>query len=106
MPTVNAPATVTASPPTAPGIANWEYLCGYSGSGPNVTVTLEWTDRSDDETGYRIYRNGESVAELPPNSNSYSEVINVVAGENLTYLIEVFNNAGTASSAPISFSCQ
>jgi hypothetical protein len=106
VPTVNPPATVTPSPPDGPSISNWEYVCGYSGSGPNVTVTLEWTDRADNESGYRIFRNGESVAELPPNSNSYTEVIDVVEGENLTYLIEVFNGAGTTRSAPINFSCQ
>jgi len=106
VPTLNAPATVTPSPPPAPGIANWEYLCGYSGSGPNVTVTLEWTDRASDENGYRIYRNGERITELPPNSNSYSEVVDVDSGENMTYLIEVFNSAGASSSSPIKFSCQ
>jgi len=106
VPTVNPPATVTPSPPTAPGIENWEYVCGYSGSGPNVTVTLEWIDRAGDETGYRIYRNGENVAELPANSNAFTEVVDVVEGENLTYLIEVFNSAGATRSSPINFSCQ
>lgn len=106
VPTVNPPPTTTASPPTAPSIANWEYLCGYSGSGPNVTVTIEWADRADDESGYRIYRNGESVAELPPNSNSYTEVVDVTSGENLTYLVEVVSSAGATRSSPINFSCQ
>jgi len=106
VPTVNPPATVTPSPPSAPSISSWDYLCGYSGSGPNVTVNLEWTDRAEGESGYRIYRNGERVAELPPNSSAYSEVVDVVEGEKLTYLIEVFNDVGTASSSPISFSCQ
>jgi len=106
VPTVNPPATVTPSPPSAPSIANWEYLCGFSSSGPNVSFTLEWTDRAADETGYRIYRNGEVAAELPPNSSTFSEVVDVDSGENMTYLIEVFNSAGTASSSPINFSCQ
>lgn len=106
VPTVNPPATVTASPPSAPSIANWEYICGFGGSGPNVTVTLEWTDRADDETGYRIYRNGERVTELPPNSEAFTEVVDIDQGENMTYLIEVFNNAGAVSSSPINFSCQ
>jgi len=106
VPTVNPPATVTPSPPSAPSISSWDYLCGYSGSGPNVTVNLKWTDRAEGESGYRIYRNGERITELPPNSNAYSEVIDVVEGEKFTYLIEVFNDVGTASSSPISFSCQ
>ena len=106
VPTVNPPATATASPPSAPSIANWEYLCGYGASGPNATVTLEWTDRSENESGYRIYRNDKQVTELPPNSNSYSEVIDVEEGQTITYRVEAFNNTGTSSSSTISFSCQ
>lgn len=106
VPTVNPPATTTASPPEAPSISNWDYLCGYSGSGSNVTVTLDWTDRAEGESAYRIYRNGESVAELPPNSSTFTEVVDVVSGENLTYLIEVVSSAGVTRSSPISISCQ
>lgn len=106
VPTVVPPPTTTASPPTAPGIASWDYLCGYSGSGPNVTVNLKWTDRSDDESGYRIYRNDKPVAELPPNTTTYTEVVDVEEGQNITYRIEVFNGIGSSSSSTISFSCQ
>jgi len=106
VPTLNPPATSTASPPQAPSISNWDYVCGYSGSGSNVTVTIEWSDRADGESGYRIYRNGESVADLPPNSNAYTEVVDVASGETLSYLIEVVSSAGTARSSPFSFSCQ
>jgi hypothetical protein len=106
VPSVTPPATATASPPTGPSISNWEYLCGYNGSGPNATVTLEWNDRAENESGYRIYRNDELVTELPPNSNAYSEVIDVEEGENITYRIEAYNSTGTSSSSNISFSCQ
>jgi len=106
VPSVTPPATATASPPAAPGIANWEYLCGYGASGLNATVNLKWSDRAENESGYRIYRDDELVTELPQNSNAYSEVIDVEEGENITYRIEVFNNAGATRSSPISFSCQ
>jgi len=106
VPTVNPPPAPTASPPTAPSISNWDYQCGYGGSGPNVTVNLKWNDRSDDELGYRIYRDDERVTELPANSSTYSETINVEEGEPITYWIEVFNNAGTSSTSKISLSCQ
>jgi uncharacterized protein YraI len=105
VPTVVPPPTTTASPPTAPGIASWDYLCGYS-SGPNATVNLKWTDRSDDESGYRIYRNDQLVTELPANTTAFTEVIDVEAGQTITYRIEAFNSAGSSSSSSISFSCQ
>lgn len=102
VPSITPPATATASPPTAPSFSNWEYTCGFS----NATVNLKWNDRSEGESGYRIYRNDEQVTELPPNSSTYSEVITVEAGETITYRIEVFSSAGASSSSPISFSCQ
>jgi hypothetical protein len=106
VPSVTPPPTATASPPTAPSISNWEYLCGYGASGSNVTVNLKWNDRADDELGYRIYRDDELVTELPANSTTYSETINVEEGEPITYWIEVFNSAGTSSTSKISFTCQ
>jgi len=106
VPSITPPPTSTASPPTAPSISNWEYLCGYGASGPNVTVNLKWGDRAENEIGYRIYRGDERVMDLPVNSTTYSETINVEAGEDITYRIEVFNNTGTSSSSIISFSCQ
>ena len=102
VPSVTPPASATPSPPTAPSISNWDYLCGFG----NVTVNLKWNDRAEDESGYRIYRNDELATELPPNSTAFSEVIDVEAGENIIYRIEVVNGAGTSSSSPISFSCQ
>lgn len=102
VPSVTPPATATASPPEAPSIANWEYLCGLG----NATVNLEWNDRAEDESGYRIYRDDKQVTELPPNSSSFSEVIVVEDGKTITYRIEAFNSAGASSSSTISFSCQ
>ena len=54
----------------------------------------------------RIYRNDKLVTELPPNSSSFSEVVDIQENEKLTYRLEVYNDAGAASAAPISFSCQ
>jgi uncharacterized protein YraI len=106
VPTVNPPPAPTASPPVAPSISSWDYLCGYSGSGPDVTFNLEWNDRADNENGYRIYRDDEVVTELPANSTTYSETIGVEEGEPITYWIEVFNSAGMSSTSKISFTCQ
>ncbi len=102
VPSVIPPPSATASPPAAPSISNWDYTCGFG----NATVNLKWSDRANDESGYRIYRGDELVTELPANSTAFSEVIAAEVGENISYRIEVFNNAGATSSSPISFSCQ
>ena len=106
--TVNVvtPPPATADLPAPPSIANWEYFCSYGSSGPNVTFNLTWSDRAIDETGYRVYRNNELVAELPANSASFSEVVEVEGNEQLTYRLEVFNSTGGSSASPIRFSCQ
>jgi hypothetical protein len=103
---VTPPPPATADLPAPPSISNWDYFCSFSGSGPNITFNLTWSDRAVDETGYRIYRNDELVTELPPNSGSFSEVVDVESNERLTYRLEVFNNTGASSASPISFSCQ
>jgi hypothetical protein len=102
VPVMTPPATQAPNSPEAPSIANWEYTCASG----NVTVTIKWNDRADNESGYRIYRNDELVTELPPNSNSFTEVVQVEDNEELTYRIEVFNVAGASSSSLINFSCQ
>ncbi len=102
VPVMTPPTTQAPSSPEAPSISNWEYTCASG----NVTFTLKWNDRADNESGYRIYRNDELVAELPPNSNSYNEVISAEDNEELTYRIEVFNSSGASSSSLINFSCQ
>lgn len=102
VPSVVPPPTTTASPPTAPSISNWDYLCGFG----NVTVNLKWTDRAENESGYRIYRDDKPVTELPPDSSAYSEVVEVEGSETITYRIEAFNSTGASSSATIRFSCQ
>jgi uncharacterized protein YraI len=102
VPTVNPPPTSTASPPVAPSISNWEYTCGFG----NATITIEWRDRAEDESGYRIYRDDEKVTELPPNSSSFTEVVPLELGETVSYRVEAFNNAGASSASPISFSCE
>ena len=99
---VTPPPTATIPPPQAP-VAKWEYFCSYATG--KIDVSLKWTDVANNETGYRIIRNGQVVAELPANSISYSESIDLVAGEKIIYEVEVFNSTGPKRSSPISFNC-
>ncbi len=91
------------STPAKPGSSSnfnyWEYNCGGG------TVSLQWLDNADNETGYRIYRNGQVIAELPAGSSSYQDAIYLGIGP-LEYSIRGYNNAG--ESAPLNtpgFSC-
>jgi hypothetical protein len=98
---VTPPPTSTKAPPQPPSIQEWNYSC----SGVALSFDVKWTDRSDGETGYRIYRNGEAIAELPPNSTSYAETISVTVGESMEYYIHVYSPYGTADSQPMKMTC-
>ena len=98
---VTPPPTMTKAPPQAPSIQEWNYSC----SGGTMTFTVSWTDRADGESGYRIYRNGEVIAELPANSTSYVDSSSPVSGESVEYYINVYGPYGTANSPPMKMSC-
>lgn len=98
---VTPPPTATKAPPPAPSIQEWTFNC----SAGQVTVNINWTDRASDEIGYRVIREGQAVAQLPADSNSYSESVSYTAGDKFSYFIEVYNAAGSTRSKEISFTC-
>ena len=101
VPSVTPPPTATIAPPQAPSIQDWHFDC----SGGAITFDIKWEDRATNETGYRIFRNGEAVAELPANSTSFTESTPLVSGEDTTYYLQVYSPSGTANSSLIKFSC-
>ena len=101
VPTVTPPPTATLAPPQAPSIQDWHFDC----SGGTMTFNLTWEDRATNETGYRIFRDGEAVVELPANSTAFTETIPVEAGQNIIYYLQVFGPSGTANSSLIKLSC-
>ncbi len=87
-------ATVTievVSPPEAPtGLQIANMVCD-----PEYQITLNWTDQADNETGYRVYRDGTLIATLPANSTSYKDTLSDQALH--TYSVEAYNEAGASS---------
>jgi len=100
VPTLTPPPTATLTPPLAP-FPVWNFSC----SGGNVTFTMEWQDRATDETGYRVYRDGNLVVELPANSTSYQIVLPLRAGESTSFYLQVYSPNGTANSAAMTLTC-
>lgn len=98
---VTPPPTSTKAPPQAPSIQEWNFSC----SGGTMTFTVSWTDRGIDETGYRVYRNGEAVAELPANSTSYVDTFDLPAGDNVDYYLQVYSPYGSANSLIMRMTC-
>lgn len=57
------------------------------------TVTLLWLDKDDNEDGYRVYRNGEVIADQPADHVNYTDTISADMGE-LVYQITAYNEFG------------
>jgi hypothetical protein len=81
-----------------PGSLNWGFYCTYvSGINYTVNVQLNWTDAADNEAGYRIYRSGTKIADLPANTTTFSEKTDLTAGSELIYGVAAFNEAGEST---------
>ncbi len=91
VPTVIPPATPTPQPPQRPIGLRYFYVCQADGS---VTVELTWQDVAVNEAGYRIYRDGVLIAELPSDATLYNDSL----AQQGTYRYEfaAFNGGGEA----------
>ena len=56
-------------------------------------INLFWDDNSDNEDGFKIYRNGSAIASIVPNSTSYRDT-GLQSGTNYLYDIRAFNKGG------------
>jgi hypothetical protein len=104
VPTVTAPPTPQGGTPAEPTFTNngWNYFCNANGQ---AEITLNWNDKAMNEAGYRVIRNGEPVAELPENSTTFSETINLTSGQSVSYQIQAFNEAGQSTSNVATMTC-
>jgi hypothetical protein len=101
--TMTPPAPPTQSPPAAPGNLRYNYFCTLAGE---LSTDLTWSDRANNEQGYRVFRNGTLVATLPANATAYSETISININDTLIYSVESYNLAGSSAQNSISFSCK
>ncbi len=104
--------TMTASPnptPFPPNIPVWviyTYTCEATAGGSNMTMDLTWSDRSDNEEGYNVYRGEEMIATLAPDSTHYVDVAFVAERKTLSYYVQAFNTNLQANSSAITYGCQ
>jgi len=101
VPSVTPPPTATSAPPRAPGILEWNFSC----SGGTITFTVNWADNANNETGYRVFRNGEQLIELPANSITYTDTFALTADQSVEYYVQVYAPSGTANSSIMRMRC-
>jgi hypothetical protein len=65
-------------------------------------ATLKWTDNTNTEQGYRIYKGSTLIAILPANTTSY-KIENLEEDTSYTYTIKAFNSSGESSPLTVTF---
>jgi hypothetical protein len=104
VPTVTAPPTPNGGAPKAATFPKngWAFFC-YPPS--QADITLSWSDNAENESGYRILRNGDKVAELPANSSYFAETIDLRSGQSAGYQIQAYNESGESNSPVANITC-
>lgn len=83
---------VTLAPPAAP--TNFQ-VTGNQCSDQSYQVFLSWNDASDNEEGFRLYREGQLIATLGAGAESYTD--EPPYGGPYTYELEAFNASGSSN---------
>jgi len=100
--TVTAPPTPEGDVPEGVTLQKWDIFCNFQTN--QADISIKWSD-TDNETGYRIIRNDEVVAELAENSTQFTETIDLLSGQSVGYSVTAFNLIGSANSKTIPLSC-
>jgi hypothetical protein len=81
------------SPPSRPIQLTYKSSCesGFA------KIRLSWVDASNNEDGYRIYRNSKMLVELPANTTSVLDAIPGGEGK-YNYTVVAFNGSGEGSA--------
>jgi len=102
VPTVTAPPTSTSSALGKVSMQKWNVACDYAANRADITLT--WKD-VDGESGYRILRNGEIIAELPVDSVQFNESITLLSGQSVGYNVIAFSVNESDTSSLITLTC-
>lgn len=105
-PTEELPPTLVPRLPETPSLQKYDFFCSWNGSNTELSITILWNDKATDEEGYKLYRNGEEIADLVANSNSYADLYAVTQGAAVTYGIEAYNQAGASAQIAFSVKCE
>jgi hypothetical protein len=82
----------TYSPPARPVQLTYKTNC----SAGVMTVRLFWVDSSNNEEGFRIYRNSKMLVQLPANTDTVLDAVTLAGKYN--YTVVAFNASGEGSA--------
>jgi hypothetical protein len=95
------PAPTVVARPNAPGNFAISYKCESDRGVRSVVFHLEWEDKSNNEEGFEIFRNGISIKKVEANITEAVDnlmiVIEVPSTGSINYTILAFNNIGKST---------
>ncbi|NOY99866.1 MAG: hypothetical protein GXP40_11825 [Chloroflexi bacterium] len=106
IPEMPSPPTPTPALPKAPKNFNVAKACA-----PLVppqfllTAILTWGDNSDNELGFRVYRDGAQIADLGPNVGGATDTFPVLMGVPVQYGVEAYNATGASARKTSVITC-
>ena len=110
LPTVTQPSTPISAPPAAP--LHVELLsqdCTIDRSVKPIMYVnkfrLTWSDMSNNEDGFRIYRDGDLVAEVAANVTNVTDVVSRRNPRSYSYYVSAYNEFGESKSDIKLFTC-
>lgn len=68
-------------------------------------MEMEWIDKSNNEEGFRVLRDGNVIAEFPADSTEYIDKVNVESGQKFEYQIQAYIGSAVASGSIVTASC-
>ncbi len=95
------PQAVSVPVPNKPGKGVWNFACDNS----SLTTILGWNAPSGPVNGYRIYREGAQIADVPATQTSYTEKVPFRYGSNMSYAVAAYNDAGVSQQTVWNFHC-
>lgn len=96
-------ATLAPLPPQAPALHDFDYDC--DGFNNTLSFYVIWNDKADNEAGYRIFRDGLQIAELPASSTTYAEMIMMPVSKSAQYYVQAYNEAGLSQTKVMQLIC-
>ncbi len=100
LPEVTPQATAPGLP-ARPGSISYSYNCDNA----SLTTDMKWKDAANNENGYRVYRDGTKIADLPADSTAYTDTTSYTPGTTVTFSVEAYDDAGASPQSSISFHC-
>ena len=95
------PQPVTMTVPGKPSRGSWNYSCDNT----TLTVILGWNVTTGTVNGFRVFRKGSQVADLPASQTTYTENIPFTYGSSIEYTVVAYNDAGTSPEVSWNFHC-